>query len=453
MNKKILNFLLLCLISSVTLKSQNLDSILHKIDFNFSSKSILLKPTINQDVTIPNALIGKRVPYQTLPIHPINQETDNPLNHGSTELSFDFIAEIAKGYNIKAGLVLEHRGASYGAFNNNIVAYPIYELDFRDTFKTISYQLEGGTFFNKQINNGLLIQNTNFQGGKANVKWNSLSFNVNYIGDLYNGIGLRIDELFDVGIHKELAFQKSKTTLGIGLYDLVMVQYRQKHNFIPHISVRHESRAFSFYSESAYRFMDIDQLSTNPNSPKLTIKDKLSFLAGAEYKNKMKGMHSKIEFRYYGRGFNFAFINDVDYRDENLGDIYSNTIGKQLYPLRSYQHHFNQWNVYTEYQGKSVYGINLFHEQKIKLHKFFSINLLFDGNIILAQDEKPFFYPFFETSLDYSPSKLITLSALTTNRGMNLDLHYPSLYLYKYPYIGFKVTSHFNNRIRIKVKE
>ncbi len=446
MNKKILSVLLLCFMFSITLKSQNLDSLLHKIDFNFSSTSLLLRPLINRDVIIPDALVGERIPYQTLPIHPIRQETDNPLNHGSTELSFDFVAKIAKGYDIKAGLVLEHRGASYGAFNNNIVAYPIYRLDFRDTFKTISYQLEGGTFFNGQINNGLLVQNTNFQGGKASVKWSSLLLNVSYIGDLYNGIGLGVDELFDVGIRKELAFQKSKTILGIGLYDLVMVQYRQKHNFIPHISVKHESRDFSFYGELAYRFMDVDQLSTNPSSPELTIKDKLSFLIGAEYKNRMKGIHSKIEFRYYGKGFNFAFINDVDYRDESIGDIYSNTIGKQLYPLQSYQHYFNQWNVYTEYQGKFVYGINLFHEQEIMLHKLFSMNLVFDGNIILAEDEKLFFYPFFEASFNYSPSKLITLSILTTNRGMNLDLHYPSLYLYKYPYLGCRVTSYLNHK-------
>jgi len=46
-----------------------------------------------------------------------------------------------------------------------------------------------------------------------------------------------------------------------------------------------------------------------------------------------------------------------------------------------------------------------------------------------VSNEEPFLYPFYNLGLGWSPVRGTTIALSHTNRAMNLDKHYPTLYL------------------------
>ena len=66
-----------------------------------------------------------------------------------------------------------------------------------------------------------------------------------------------------------------------------------------------------------------------------------------------------------------------------------------------------------------------------------------DINALYAEGLAPFVYPFYTIGLGWQPDERTNIAVIMTNRGMNLDLHYPTLYLYKHPFFGYTMTRTF----------
>jgi hypothetical protein len=161
----------------------------------------------------------------------------------------------------------------------------------------------------------------------------------------------------------------------------------------------------------------------------------MAVLAGIKFKISKKNfkVNTIIEGRFYGAGFNANFKNtNVNYRNSTI----NNSIGDHFYPLLLLDRPFSQWAIYTEYQsensfqniGSIVCQINSCY----KLKNDFTINADLDFNYMISEKDNSFLYPFYDIKFGWMEGLNCFLIGIT-NRGMNLDLHYPSYYLFAEP--------------------
>ncbi|HEX7846226.1 MAG TPA: hypothetical protein VF476_10545, partial [Chitinophagaceae bacterium] len=132
-------------------------------------------------------------------------------------------------------------------------------------------------------------------------------------------------------------------------------------------------------------------------------------------------------------------------------EMYANTTGKYLYPLRKFDTPFSQWAVFTEYSGYNLWALSCTGQLEYSLDKKFSLMLDYDLNAITAKLDKgfginpgeerrsSFIYPFFKSGFRYSPIREFYFSVYVTNKAMNLDIGYPTLYLAKKPFVGVEL--------------
>ncbi len=98
------------------------------------------------------------------------------------------------------------------------------------------------------------------------------------------------------------------------------------------------------------------------NAPFVNFTENTAFLVGVSLSGNISKFEFSVnsEFRYYGWVFNYGHKNDsVSYREVLDKHLYSNTIGRYLYPLKNFQRPFSQWAVYTDYQYQNIAGIEL----------------------------------------------------------------------------------------------
>jgi hypothetical protein len=123
--------------------------------------------------------------------------------------------------------------------------------------------------------------------------------------------------------------------------------------------------------------------------------------------------------------------------------MYANTVGKYLYPLRKFDTEFSQWAVYTEYWGYNVASANVTGNIKYQPLKKFGAFLDCDLNYIYGDKAdlysnriygtSSWVYPFFNAGIFYTPVEDMQVKGSCANKGMNLDLHYPTHYLLRKP--------------------
>jgi hypothetical protein len=70
---------------------------------------------------------------------------------------------------------------------------------------------------------------------------------------------------------------------------------------------------------------------------------------------------------------------------------------------------------------------------KYLIYRKFIIRCDLDINYVFAQGEKSFVYPFYTIGVGWEPLENNFLIFGISNKGINLDEHYPTFYLYKYP--------------------
>ncbi|HET7152515.1 MAG TPA: hypothetical protein VFJ29_02020, partial [Candidatus Kapabacteria bacterium] len=165
-----------------------------------------------------------------------------------------------------------------------------------------------------------------------------------------------------------------------------------------------------------------------------SVMSRTAFLAGIAYRGETKDFtwDGSFEYRYYGGLYNAGYHNyDVYYRDTTLGE-YANSVGPHLYPLQNFDRPFSQWAVFTEYQDlKDVTGYTCYLKAKYIFYDRIFASATLDLNYIKVENIPDFLYPFYDIGIGWEPVKGISFTISRTNRAMNLDNSYQTLYMYK----------------------
>ena len=449
------NYLLFLILNCLILNSFCQDTSKKRMNFSIRAElwgTQIFEP-LNAPVRMPENIRYRRSNSINAP-SAFYTSTDNPLKHGAYYGCIKTITSFSPAIKVKVDIYGEHRGVSYGAFNTkNIIVYPVIYVEGKDSFFLFKEKViidgKAGHFLDERLEEGLLIYNIDAQGIQANLTKGKWKFSYSLYGDFYNGIGLNIDDLHAVTIKR--TFRANANTVLGGSLNAIAPPYLKKSNNLVWTSFgSHTIKRGAIYAQIGYR---------NRNKENLNFKKGLTaqtgFVIGGKvrYEFKQFSFNNQTEFRFYGESFNANhFSNELRYRQPlNIQPLYANTIGNYLFPLRKSDTPFSQWPVFTEYQGLNVAAISFVGNVKYQISPKTEINLEYDINQIIAgrdtaymnRTANNFLYPFFTFGFFYTPVKSIKAGLIATNKGMNLDISYPTFYLYKTPYLGIKMSMLF----------
>ena len=422
--------------------------------FNFESYGQLQLYNISAPLSLPAFIKDKRVNGGALPVS-LDTITDNPFRHGAMYTAIKTRTSIGGKVELQADLYGEYRGFSYGTFNiNNTVVYPVFAAFVHDSLRIgkSSLHLLGATgqFLDEQVDEGLMIYNTDLQGTKLALRYKNSQVAFRIYGDLYNAIGLNIDDL--IAYSYTHFFNKDSAAIGFS-YVLAKPPYALAKNYTYYNVFGHLRTTngpgyyaqFSFTNGFANSFPEFKGLRRQvAGLIGMTIQSIRSKVA----------IHAKAEIRYYGQTWNY-FHNDggLRYRKPvaNYYETYDNTVGKYLYPLRKFNTPFSQWGVFTEYERFNLLAATLMGDISYKACTRISFQLDYDINSIDARLDKSiinpirrsgFVYPIFKMAARYCPVDGVYVAFFVSNKTMNLDTGYPTQYLMKKPFAGieFRIT-------------
>jgi hypothetical protein len=259
--------------------------------------------------------------------------------------------------------------------------------------------------------------------------WRRLEASLSVIADLASGIGLNIEEGYDAGLALVdaplSALWRLDASAGYWEYGRrwgAGWDGMDDHGGKLSVAVR-RSEGLRLYGQIGTRARNDDAISSSSCIAWLagaTLAD-----AGADH-----ALHVLVEHRRYGSAFNLGFYqpNFFFYRDA-IGSV----VGRQWYPLSVYDRPFSQWAVATEYQGRDVRLSTLRCELARRLVGRLWCETDLDLNAVAAEGETTFIYPFYEAGVAWRLQPGVAFHWTWTNRGMNLDRHYPTLYLFEHP--------------------
>lgn len=368
-----------------------------------------------------------------------NKISDNPLAHGATFADMILEARNA-GIRLSCELITEHRGASYGTYAmHDIAILPKYFVAI-DTSFTVGGQLfhagvAAGNFDDHLLYEGLTIYNIDVQGYRLYLKWKNVKLGVNHIGDMEYGIGLNINDQRDyIFSLEDLAmFDQMKIDARAGYFD-----YCRSDDYDLGLPGNGMNVSIGLQWKEAVRLYSQVGIRRINDSSHGGIK-RCASLTGCRVRGglKMFDLGMTAEYRYYGRYFNrdLKYTGDCFlYRgyDGYSGGCYSwNTVGNYLYPLGLFHRPFSQWAVYTDYQGRDVQSFILRADASCRLPGNCTVICNLDFNYLDVSGEDSYLYPFYDIGFGWTPVSGTSITLSHTNRGMNLDTHYPTLYQLK----------------------
>jgi hypothetical protein len=371
------------------------------------------------------------------PVLKTDNLTDNPLLHGALYAHFILDARSA-GFRLYTKVITEHRGTSYGTYaTDNIAVMPTLFVSVDTSFaiggESFGIDIEGGNYEDHKLHEGLTIYNIDVQSYHMHLNWRNLKLSLDHIGDLVAGIGLNIDDQQDYTLSLE------GVPLGGGLRLDASAGYFEYLGG----SVGVDGLGMSGMNLSAGlgwndRIRVYTQLGMRGvEDPAFEGIERCADLVGVTYRDKMAGkldFDLTGEYRYYGRYFNAGHSYEGScfyYRGyEGYGNCSLwNTVGSQLYPLHEFFRPFSQWAVYTDYEDLNVQSFIFRADASYRLPVGFSIICNLDFNYMDVSNEEAFLYPFYNLGFGWSPVRGTTIALSHTNRAMNLDKHYPTLYL------------------------
>jgi len=336
----------------------------HKIRFDLKTElwGSQIFESSNATVRMPENIRNRRSSSINAPSD-FNSITDNPLKHGAYYGCIKTTTSFSSSFKVNMDIYGEHRGVSYGVFNTeNMVVFPVFTAFVNDSLKVLkkSLNVEGkaGHFLNENLDEGLLVYNIDVQGIQAGLLTNSWKLMYTLYGDLYNGIGLNIDDLHAISLKRYFGTTK-RTFLGVSLYAIAPPHKKKADNLVWSVSGKKDINKSSFYFQVGYR----SENKQDSNFKKGFV-EQIGVVIGHKLNvgSTLFDFNNQTEFRFYGESFNKNnYIAGVKYRqDLTQQPLYANTIGEYLYPLRKFETPFNQWAIFTEYQGMNVAGISLF---------------------------------------------------------------------------------------------
>jgi hypothetical protein len=345
--------------------------------------------------------------------------TDNPFFHGSYffRLGSQFVYDSA--LYVTTAVNMEQRGFSDGRFSSNTLnIYPYFNARYQKKSGKFNYLLQVGDFWDMRLYEGLTFDNLQTQSWVFKFKYGPFYLKHVGIGDLLRGIGLGIDDVYDYSLGVEKLKLSSE-----GFYADFRIGYSNNRG----------SASGGFWNLSA-RLNYMDHFESYSQYSKQETGD--AFLIGLELGEKSISKFTYnvlIDYRSYSSGFNSGYINNVYYRNPEGSSSFTNSTADVFFPLEFYERPFGQWALYTEYQGRGVRGANLRGELSYNLFKKTFIQTKVDFNWITVKEES-ILYPFYSIGFGNKPAKEIEIMLELTNRVLNMDKHYPTLYASERPY-------------------
>lgn len=364
--------------------------------------------------------------------------TDNPLLHGAMYSHIGMEARNA-GLTLSCKLIMEHRGTSFGTYaTKNVAVLPMLFVGVDTSFaiggETFRAGIEGGNYEDRKLYEGLTIYNMDVQGYHLHLKWRHLELSADHISDLAVGIGLGIDDEADY------ALSAKDVSLGGGLKLDASAGYFE---YLGSSDATAGLRGEGVTAAAALRWSDRVRFYTQVgvrgvDDPSFGGLERCADLVGLAYRDELKEklvLDLTGEYRYYGRYFNEGRTYDGAcflYRGyDGYGSECSswNTVGAHLYPLQTFYRPFGQWAVYADYQGRNVQSFIFRADASYRLPGNCRLICDLDFNYLDVSNEDPFLYPFYNLGFGWEPAPGTTIAVSHTNRAMNLDTHYPTLYL------------------------
>lgn len=357
--------------------------------------------------------------------------TDEPYEHGAIYSMLSVKTSISKRYLFYTNLYTEYRGQSYGNRDlNNAVVFPIFYGKLQDSIKIRNYYLlaglQVGDLLQYRLNQGLQIYNQDVQAVVLDAAYRGIHFSLVHMPDVSKSIGLGLEELFS--FNAGITYNKQRINFSYDLNSNEPYSLPGSSLFLP---IRYYTHLSMDY---AYRFNEKNkiyaQLGVRNIFDEFSINNG-ALLIGAQvgFKFSKTDIDLQAEFRHYQANYNLGYFNPgIAYRNTSDTSHYANTVGRHLYPLRSFFYHFNQWAVFTEYQQLDISGLSCSAKINHQLNKKWGINLELEYIGLAPEDQDFFSYLFYTFDICYSPVKGVKIGGMISNRAMNLDAHYPTLY-------------------------
>lgn len=374
--------------------------------------------------------------------------SDNPNFHAASYAGLKVGTSYKNKYKLHTLFFVEDRGASYGTNDlDNIVFFPAFTFEIMDTFKVLNQQFEldisMGNLLKHQIDNGLKIYNVDVQGVDIKIIHKNFFAQYHQIGDLSFSIGLGIEEFYNYGFGYE--------------NKLIRVALTREENIMtgssPYRSYSSWNLLGNFYpNKNTEIFFQIG----HRDFSSFNIKENVGLLLGANLKvlqNKKFKWSIFPKIRFYKRNFNEGHLDrSVVYRKLN-GQIYSNTVGRYLYPLRNFYYDFDQWAVYTEYQLLDIFALGLKNNFEWRFFKKFHIRSQIE--LLSIRREKEFFTNYlYDFDFFYMPIEGFDVGFKVTNKSYNLDAHFQTFYTSRFPMVGFHIRFRgFHGEVVLKPKK
>ncbi len=438
------------------------DSLPKKINFKIAAKLwARWDKNLNSKVSMPNYIKFKRQMYTRDIPNDFDEMTDNPLRHGATYIDIKTTTTYKTKVKLNVDLFAEQRGVSYGLFyKKNLLLYPVFNIEGNDSFnifkKAFTFYGKLGMLLDEKLDEGLTIYNVDAQGFQLKIHRKKYTFSYTIYGDFYGGIGLNVDDIDALSITKKMG-KNDNSFLGLSLNYNSKVLEGYRNNLLFNMFGHKNLNNAKAYFQIGYRPNKDGFASFRISND---ISKKMAALIGItnEYKRKGFSILNTIEARYYGGIFNQGnYDYKLRYREpaRDVYEMYGNTVGKFLYPLRKFDTPFSQWAVYTEYEGDNVFSINFRGKLQQTFNKKIDANLDYDLNYIAAErnlkfpfstqsEPSLFFYPFFTAGIFYKIIDEVSTGLILSNKSMNLDLPYPTHYLLSKPRFGISLIANIN---------
>jgi len=352
--------------------------------------------------------------------------TDNPFFHGAYYLEAGARLQPARGLTIIGSLTAEQRGFSDGQFSKRTRNFfPYLNARYERQIGKFRYSAQVGDFTDFTLYEGLTFYNLQTQSWVFKLQYGRFYLKHAGIGDLIRAIGLGIDDLYDYSVGLEDVTFGDAEEWGLTLRSGLSNNRGAFGGAFVNFSAR-VNRAEHYFTAVQYSRSSIGNAFL------------LTFGVPSISYGKLD-LSGQISLRNYGADFNTGFSNTVFYRDPQGSSSFTNSTSEVFYPLNVYERPFNQWAVYTEYGARRVSGLNLQLKAYIPLFSITYLRVLFDLNTISSEGES-FTYPFYSFGIGIRPTDDIDIFLERTNRVLNLDNNYPTLYAAAEPY--FTIRAH-----------
>jgi len=327
-----------------------------------------------------------------------------------------------KNLSVSAAINAEQRGFSDGVSSHRTRNfYPYFNASYSNRIGKFSYLIQAGDFWDFKLYEGLTFSNLETQSWIFKLKYGKFYVKHAGVGDLLIGIGLGIDDLYDysAGFEEVHLSQDSSLTMDI------RVGRSNNRGSIGGAFCNASTRLYHKEKGTLYA-----QVSIQDDSD-------AAFLVGVERDfaiSERLSISGKAEFRRYGFGFNTGYENDVYYRDPQEPASFVNSTHTVFVPLDYYERNFNQWALYTEYQGLDINSVSIIAKVKYKLTNSLSAALSMDA-LWLDDPFQTTLYPFYRIGLVAEPWPQTEVSLEIVNKVLNLDKNYPTFYATTSPYL------------------